>query len=93
MFVMKDQLDVVVEHANPQDHELHTERNNQTIKNQARTGLNRTKHKTMSRIMMQHLVIASTDKFNAFPAKYGVSDHHSPTALVTRKVRNCDKDC
>ena len=43
--------------------------------------------------MIKHLVIASTEKFNLFPAKYGVSEYYSPETLVTGKVIDFEKHC
>lgn len=44
-------------------------------------------------VMIKHLVIASTDKFNLFPAKYGISEYYSPETLVTRKILDFLKHC
>ena len=90
---VNNDLDITMEYANPQDHEPHIERNNRTIKNQMRTGLHRTTYKTIPRVMIKHLGIASPEKLNLFPAKYGVSKYHSPETLVTGKVLDFEKHC
>ena len=90
---VSNSLDVTMEYTNPQDHKPHIKRNNRTIKNQVRTGLHRTTHKTILQVMIKHLVIASTEKFNLFPAKYGISEYYSPETLVTRKVLDFEKHC
>ena len=69
---VKDDLNCTMNYTNAQDHEPHAERNNRTIKNQIIVGLRRTAYKTMTRVMIRHLVITSTEKFNNFPAKHGV---------------------
>ena len=43
--------------------------------------------------MIKHLVIASTEKFNLFPAKCGISEYCSPETLVTGKVLDFEKHC
>ena len=43
--------------------------------------------------MIKHLVIGSTDKFNIFPAKNGISDYYSPETLVTGRVFDYNKHC
>ena len=82
-----------MDYTNPQDCEPHAERNDRTIKNQTRTGLHRTTYKCVPRVMIKHLVIGSTDKFNIFLAKNGISDYYSPETLVTGKGFDYDKHC
>ena len=72
---VKDKLDVKMTYAGLGDHEPHSERNNRALNNQTRVGLHRTTYKTIPRLMIEHLVIGSTDKFNLFPARNGVSDY------------------
>ena len=79
--------------ANAQDHEPRIERNNRTIKNQARLGSHRAACKAMSRAMTKELVIGGTEKFNFFVAKKGVSDHFSPDAIATGHTLDCKKHC
>ena len=82
-----------MDYTNPQDHKPHTERNNRTIKKQTRTGLHRTTYKCVPRVMIKHLVIGSTDKFNIFPAKNSISDYYSLETSVTERVFDYNKHC
>ena len=75
MDTVKDELNCVMNYTNAQDHEPHTERNNRTIKNQIRVGLHRSTYKTILHVMIRQLAITSTEKFNNFPAKCGISEH------------------
>ena len=43
--------------------------------------------------MIRQLAVTSTEKFNNFPAKNGISDHYSPETLVTGKTLSYKKDC
>ena len=80
-------------YTNAQAHEPHAERNNRTIKNQIWVELHWTTYKIIPRVMIRHLTITSTDKFNKFPAKHGMSDHYSPETLVTGKTHDYKKEC
>lgn len=82
-----------MEHTNLQDYKLYAEQNNRTIKNQVLTGLHRTTYKTMPRVMIKHLVVASMEKFNTFPAKCGISNCHSLETLVIGIVFDYNKHC
>ena len=86
-------LDVSIEYTNLNNHKPHAEWNNRTIKNQVRMGLHRSTYKAIPQVMIKHLVVSCTDKFNLFPAKYGVSDYYSPETLVTGKVFDYLKHC
>ena len=78
MDAVKDGLDVKMQYAGANNHKPHSERNNRTLKNQTRVGLHRTTYKTIPKLMIEHLVVGSTDKFNLFPARNGVSDYYNP---------------
>ena len=92
MYTVKDKLNCTMNYTNTQDHEPRAEINNRTIKNQIWVGLHRTTYKTILRVMIQHLAITSTDKFNNFPAKPRVSDYSSPETLLTGKTLDYKKD-
>ena len=76
-----------------QDHEPRVERNNGTVKNQAQVGLHQSTHEIIPRVMIEEPVATSTDKFNCFPAKHGISQHCSPQTSVTGKTLDCKKQC
>lgn len=43
--------------------------------------------------MIRYLVIGSTEKFNLFPAKHGVTNYYSPETLVTRRTFDYKPHC
>ena len=88
-----DTLECRMNYTNAQDHEPRIERNNRTIKNQTRVGLHRAMYKAIPKVMIKELVIGSTEKFNFFVAKNGVSDHFSPETIVTGRKLNYKKHC
>jgi hypothetical protein len=90
---VSDQLDCRMNYTNAQDHEPRIERNNRTIKNQVRLGLHRAAYKAIPRTMIKELVEGSTEKFNFFVAKNGVSDHFSPETIVTGRTLDYKKQC
>ena len=90
---VKDKLDCKMNYTNAQDHEPQAERINRTFKNQVRVGLHPSTFKTIPKVMIRELVVGSTEKFNLFPAKGGISDHYSPETLVTGKTLNFEKHC
>ena len=93
METVKDELKTDINYSNPQDHEPRIERNNRTIKNQTRVGLHGATFKRIPKIMITELVMGSTEKFNMFPAKAGVSDHYSPETIVSGETLNYKKHC
>ena len=88
-----DTLECRMNYMNAQDHEQRIERNNRTIKNQTRVGLHRATYKAIPKVMIKELVIGSTEKFNFFVAKNGVSDQFSPETIVTGRTLNYKKHC
>jgi hypothetical protein len=93
MDAVTDKLECRMNYANAQDHEPRIERNNRTIKNQVRLGLHRAAYQAIPRTMIKELVIGSTEKFNFFVAKRGVSDHLSPETIVTGRTLDYKKHC
>ena len=90
---IEDELGIEMNYANPQDHVPQAERNNRTIKECVRTGIQRTPYATIPKVMIQALVETSASKLNMFPAKHGMSQYYSPEAIVTQRGLDYDKHC
>jgi len=82
---VQDELDIVMNFANAQDHEPKAERNNRTTKEAFRTAFHRTPHSRMPRLMMQELAELTTERSNCFPAKHGMSKCCSPHVIVNQE--------
>jgi len=74
MDVVTDQLNIKMNYAKPGDHVPEAERNNRTIKERIRAAFHQLLYKALPKIMIRHLSMESTSKFNLFPAKGGKSN-------------------
>ena len=69
---VKDEMDINLNYMNVQDHVHIAERNNRTIKEVFRTALQRNGYKRIPRVMIEELVILSTDRLNWVSTEHGV---------------------
>ena len=76
---VSDDLDVVMNFTNAQDHVPEAERNNRTIKERIRAAFHRLPYKAIPKIMIRYLAMEQANKLNLFPVKGGVPSYYSPT--------------
>ncbi len=90
---IKDNLGVEMEYTPAQAHVPPAERNNRTIKEMFRVGLHRVPYKTIPKAMIISLCEYGTNMLNMFPARHGISDYYSPSAIVTGKALDYSRHC
>ena len=88
---VSDDLDVVMNYTNAQDHVPEAERNNKTIKERVRAAFHRLPFKKIARGMIRYLEMVSVHHLNLFPAKKGVSKYYSPKMILTSEVLEYNK--
>src|SRR5210317_1558710 len=90
---VSDDMDIMMNYTNTQDHSSRAERNNRVIKESFRSALHRTGYKTIPKLMIIALAELSAERLNMFPAKHGMSSYYSPEAIVTQKTIDFHKHC
>ena len=88
---VSDDLDVVMNYTNAQDHVPEAERNNRTIKERVRAAFHRLPFKKIPRVMIRYLAMVQVNHLNLFPAKGGVSKYYSPKMILTSEVLDYNK--
>ena len=80
---MADDLDIVMNYTNAQDHVPEAERNNRTIKERVRAAFHRLPFKKIPKVMLRYLAMTQVNQLNLFPANGGVSKYYSPKMILT----------
>ena len=88
-----DEMDVYMNYKNLQDHQSRAERNNRTIKKNARVILHRMGYQVIPRTMIQALVEYATEQFNIFPSKHRISSYYSLRLIMTQQPLEYNKHC
>jgi hypothetical protein len=88
-----DNLDMVMNFTNAQDHVPEAERNNRTIKERIRAAYHRLPYKAIPRIMIHYLAMNQANQLNLFPVKGGVSPYYSPRMLLNQTSLDFNKHC
>ena len=89
---IKDDLDIDVNIANPDEHVGDVERLNRTIKEKFRTRYYRLPFKAIPKVMINTLACVTTHAMNLFPVKGGVSSYFSPHVILGKKQLYYVKD-
>ena len=88
-----DDLNIVINPSSTNEHVPDAERNIRTIKEGVRTAFSRLPFQKIPKLMIQKLVVSTTDKLNYFPTKKGISDVYSPRLILQLGNLDYDKHC
>ena len=83
--MVADDLGIIVNHANAQDHMAAAE--------WMRTTCHRSGHATTPEQMIMALAEHSVEPSNVFPAKHGISEYCSPWTIITGQTVDHNKHC
>ena len=85
MLRVEDELDIITNIANPDEHIGDVQKLNHTIHEKYRTRYYRLPFKAIPKVMIKVLACVMTHAMNLFPVKGGVSKYFSPHVILGRK--------
>jgi hypothetical protein len=90
---MLEHYNIAMNFANPQEHVLEAECNNQVIKERICASYHWLPFQQLTKTMTKILVMDSAKKPNFFPAKNGISSYYSPRMILHQKNLDYHKNC
>jgi len=90
---IKDELNIDINFANPQDHVPEAEHNNRMIKERVRAAYQRLPYTKLPKTMVKYLAMVQTHQLNYFPVKGGISDTYSPRMIMGDPPIDYKKHC
>ena len=88
-----DEMDIIMNYANPDMHVPDIERNNRVIKERFRIAYYRMPFKKIPKIMIRYLAMVCAKQMNIFPAKNGISKYYSPHMIMSGETYDYKKHC
>lgn len=85
LFKIREELDIDVNIANPDEHVRDIERLDRAILKMFRTKYYRLPFKVIPKVMVNSLACTTTWEMNLFPVKGGVSNYFSPHVILDKK--------
>ena len=92
-FAAKQDPQIRMNYANPQEHVPRAERNNRTIQERVRCAYYQMPYNHLPRTVFKCMVSESAKKLNYFPARHGVSKHYSPRMILHQENLDFDRHC
>jgi len=85
MDIVKDDLQVDMNYANPGSHVPEIERNNKTVKERFRAQYHQLPYHNIPKIMIKYLAMEVVRKLKFFQVKGGIPPYYSPKTVVEQK--------